>query len=482
MTKKNVTKLILFTCCLLLPFTSYSSNFSPKTTKDGLLTSPAIDLIVPQRADVLAKYIYAKLRDWETKSKFGEEIYFHHLKVWNNFFEGEPPKRTFDDFVNSFNCVLDSIKKDGFDFKNSLVPIDTSGRIVNGAHRLTACALYHQDVYLDCNPDYHCPDWNLEYFKLIGLEEKYLDAMAIQYCALKPSTYMLTVFPSAIGKDKEIEEILSRNGEIIYKKIINLTFEGGFNFILQAYADDPFVQQGSRNNYLDAKAKALLCFPRHLVGTSPLRTYLFECDSLERVKKCKDAIRKIYNISNHSIHSTDTHKDTLNIAKTLFNKNSIHFLNYRKEAGYVKFNCFFNNYKKWIEHTIKQDEWVIVDGSAILSAYGLRDCNDLDFIHFDDSCMNSPSCDISSHNHELQYHAFDKDDLLFDPDNFFYYKGLKFCSLKVLKAMKLKRHEPKDINDVILIDSIPLNSSMNQQVKPGCFGTVQMENFVMNQL
>src|SRR5690606_8063505 len=93
-------------------------------------------------------------------------------------------------------------------------------------------------------------------------------------------------------------------------------------------------------------------------------------------------------------------------------------------------------------------ECVCIDGSAIMALYGIRDCHDLDILHRNEyNNLFMTDSTISSHNHELKYHHFHMENILFNPQNHFWYKGVKFVSLPVLYATKRKRNEEKDRAD-----------------------------------
>ena len=62
--------------------------------------------------------------------------------------------------------------------------------------------------------------------------------------------------------------------------------------------------------------------------------------------------------------------------------------------------------------------------------------------------------DVSCHNEELKYYRHSKEDIIFNPQNHFYYKGVKFASLDVVRAMKKFRNEEKDVVDVELINKL----------------------------
>ena len=273
--------------------------------------------------------------------------------------------------------------------------------------------------------------------------------MAIQYCELKTNTYIMVIFPSAAGHQEEVDNILTRFADIVHKKQVFLHPNGGLNLILHAYDGEPFIYQ--RDN---ARYKSQLCFPPELICTNPVRVYLLESDHPNHIKACKAEIRAIFKIGNHSVHVTDTHEQAMLMSKALFNKNSIHCLNYRKCTDFHNAEQYFNQYKNWIRSSQQNEDWLCVDSGAVLAVYGLRDCNDWDYLHFDKAYSNAGIPGIAGHNDALRYHRWEKERILFDPDYHFFYKGVKFCSLPVVRAMKEDRGEPKDLHDIALIDGI----------------------------
>lgn len=414
------------------------------------LISP-LELIVPQRADIMAKYIYAKHREWNTTCQFGKNIYYQHLNIWNHFYEDSPPKRSFADYYNSFNKLLNSIKMDGFN-SNYPIPLDKGGIIANGSHRLTASLLYNKKVFVK-----YCSDirnYSFEFFKTLGLDSKYLDAMALQYCELKKNSHLILIFPKIIQYEKQIEEIIKRYVNIVHKKNVLLTPNGAFNLVMTMYDGEPWIGN-LENNYQGARNKTIACFPEQDSLQNPILVFLIEGDNLDLVKKCKKEIRELFGNYHHCIHATDTHKEALVLARSLFNSNSIHCLNYRKDQFFQNFETYINNYREALNQ--KENDWFCIDGGAVLSAYGLRDCNDFDVLHFESNIneLNSPS--IESHNAYLPFHAYSLDDILFDPELHFFYRGVKFCTLSVVKQMKMRRKESKDLQDISLIHKINIS-------------------------
>lgn len=434
---------------------TFSSNGAP--FNQPVEVSP-IELVCPKRADLMAKYLYAKLREWGTSCAFGQEVYYNHLKVWNEFYEESPRKINFSDFLTSFNALLDSIKSQGFDPMRP-IPVRMNGVINNGAHRVTSCLLYQKKITLELDEGKCECDFN--FFKTRGLQSLYLDAMALQYCELKPQTYIMTVFPSAKGKEALIEGLIKKYAEIVYAKEVYLTCEGGFHFILTAYEGESFLDENS--NYRGARHKAQLCFPPDLSLKNPMRVYLLEAKDLDLIKQCKKEIRNECHISNHSVHSTDTHQQAITLARTLFNDNSIHCLNHRKERAVPQFTRYFEKYRQWLNAQYEKSEWFIIDSGAVLAAYGLRDAHDVDVLQYGEDSFDFPLPGIENHHDQLHYHTLPLDELMFNPNNYFYYKGIKFCSLSVLKQMKQKRKEAKDLVDLKLIEELDTKKTPNRE-------------------
>jgi hypothetical protein len=96
-----------------------------------------------------------------------------------------------------------------------------------------------------------------------------------------------------------------------------------------------------------------------------------------------------------------------------------------------------------------------VTASSVLSIYGLREGQDLDYLHHELKLVFDPYDLIHSHNqygigrYDLLY-----DEIIYNPEFHFYSQGVKFVSPRIVRALKSKRGEPKDITDVQLIDSI----------------------------
>ncbi len=379
------------------------------------------DLLTHKRFDVVVKYMYAS----NLASEFYKNAYKEHLRIWNGFYEGSPRKRGFEDFDNAFKSIINNTVDEA-------VPVNPEGHIANGAHRLAA-ALYHQRPIniRNTNPDENnYVESDYEYFVKRGLSQSIVKRTALEYAKLKSNTHVMCLFPIAHKRMTEVINIIEKHSNIFYKSSEVFNSTGQLGLIKEIYLSDGWGTEKA------IRKKCKQCFR----GMSQVTFVLLDAKNLETVKEMKNKIRALFKVGNHSVHINDTHEDTIRIAKTVFNANSIHFLNNRKSVS-------FPNYKKLMANMTPSENEVIT-GSTVLSLYGLRDCKDIDKIYY-----NNPPSD--SHNQYLKkLYKLTLDDIVNNPIYHLYYNGFKYVSLDVIKNMKKTRNEPKDIIDVKLAEEI----------------------------
>ena len=411
---------------------------------------PALDYLTHRRFDLPAKYIYAWTRIRRLDLEWAKNLYEEHIGVFNGFFECDGSgKQGKEAFTSAFDHITDSITKEGFDPKMSVVPTTRDGHLIDGSHRIAASIALGQLV---TTFEFNHTGWNYDsvYFLQKGLSRASADACIHACCKLKENQRLAILFPSAVGEEDRTEKILKRHGKIWYKKHVTLRGLGQTLFITQVYAGENWL--GSWNQgFTGARSKAEKCFSR----PGPLRAYVFEPNSNRDASLAKEQIRAIYGIDKHSVHINDTHKETIRLAGVLFNANSIDFLNHSRFIPFPKFQDLLERYRDSLEnqHGIDNDEFCIT-GSTVLAAYGLRDCADIDFISIDDDPRVQEKPLISWHGTEAGYYPTTFENILYNPAEHFYFNGMKFATLAVVKEMKLRRGEEKDIMDVKLIKSL----------------------------
>jgi len=404
------------------------------------------------RFDLPIKNMFLKFYDKNINSNFGEEMYKEHLKLWNGFKEyNNPNKNTFKAFKDDFINIFNDIKTNKFDWGRSPIVVDSNKHLLNGSHRTAASSYLNSESKFQIGQDKKDGQKVCDYkmFNDLKLSEKYMDASALELVRKNKNLLLVSLFPSAINNRHLVDNILLKYSNIAYKKDIVLNPNGAFNYTLQLYKGEEWAGNWY-NNFAGFRDKSNLCF----VNQNPMTVYLIEIKDLSLARQIKEEIRQIYNIGNHSVHINDTHEETLRLSRCLFNSNSIHFLNNSKLSNYQTFQSQLNYFEQYlIANNLDLEEYCIA-ASSVLSLYGLREGKDLDYLHFSPHIIQGHQ-DVSSHNeYGVGRYSKDKDDIIFNPDNHFYFGNLKVASLNVIKDLKLKRGEEKDYIDIDLINTV----------------------------
>lgn len=417
---------------------------------------PARWLLTPYRFDIPAKYLYARHRAKDVASAFARTLYEAHLKVWNGVREIEPVKEGVAAYLDSFHDILESTRKEGFDAAKSLIPVGRALSPINGGHRIAACLLHGQALSCEVR-DEGLPTHNYNYLYFRnreahvpgGLAPHFQDAIALEYCRLKPHTYAALVFPSAPGRREDILRILLSHGHLVYEKDVVLGERGRFNFIRRVYAGEAWLGTAA-NRYAGNNAKAALCFTQE----GPLRLFLFEAHDPASAVKAKSEIRDLFGIGKHSMHINDSHEETLRVAEALLNENSLHHLEHAAPIVPPRLLAYLESLRAWLRSSGLPEEDVCIGGSAVLAAYGLRDGKDLDFVHHFPLPASALPEGLGSHNEYASLYGMPVDDLIYDPANHFHFAGFKFVALPVIARMKETRGERKDVADLRLIREV----------------------------
>lgn len=421
-----------------------------------VVSVPARSLICANRFDLMAKWIYIDAREKGMDMTFATRIYKDNINAFScgKYLEpGSEGKNSFQKYVDDFNALIDSIKEGGFDDSVSIIPVGKGDRIFDGSHRVSTAAYFNKNITIirfpDKTPVY---DYNYKYFRQYIMCDINMGYMARQYVNIKKNCYFVCIWPSAKREKLPVaEKILGEIGEIVYSQEVYLTYNGMRNFMIQIYGSQNWV--GNINNkFVGVEGKVDLCYAKN----TPIITYIIQAGGLDEVVKGKTRIRDVFEIENHSVHISDNEQETIEMAELLYNPNSVNFLNYAKPYEYTMVYNRLVEFKKLIEDNNFDRERFIIDSSSVLEVCGLRPAKDVDFMtdyiyenEVGSQVLNSIS-GIDSHEGQLKYHTLSIKDMLYNPENHFFFNGFKFLSVERLEEMKERRKEPKDIQDVKL--------------------------------
>jgi len=409
---------------------------------------PARRLLTPGRFDVMAKVIYAKHRAMGGGMPWATRVYREHLRILSGFEEGDGLGKTcFEDYLVSFDRLLDSMESGGFNPGTSLLPVGNDFRIIDGAHRLGAALFYDEPVrvvYFDAQPN----RYDYRYFSERGLPTDIADAMALEYCRLSPDVKVAVLFPVARQSREKVQSLLGGD-TIVFEKAVTVTHSGRANLIRLLYAGEHWVGDGRQEtrgvrdhieNRFEDGCPVTLLFLEHM--------------DPEQLRQTKETIRELVGLGNYSIHISDSCAETRRIAEVVLNAGGIHWLNHHQARTTREFDRCFGEYRKRLPADPLMREKFCVDGSGVLAAYGIRDVNDLDYLCLPEVALEPGLEDISCHNEESRYYHAPIEDIITDPGLHFNYQGLKFVNLEQLRLMKTSRDETKDRLDVQRINAL----------------------------
>jgi len=421
-----------------------------------ILTIEATKLFTYNRFDIAFKLLYLEMFEYDLD--FAKEIYAEHIRAFSlgKFKEpGNEEKNSIDKYFKAFHHLLKEIKKSGFNRDQTLIPLSSNGTIVNGAHRV-ACAIF-------LNKDVSCVElevrdylYDYRFFYRRNISNEILDAAVTKFVEYANNIYIAFIWPSSKSHWQTVEEIIPN---IVYRKEVKLNYNGAHNLLSQIYYEEEWL--GSvENNFLGAKGKLVECF----TSFDPVKVIVFQADNLKSVQKIKEHFREVFDIGKHSIHITDTKEEAQHVSQVIFNDNSIHFLNYAKPNRCFSTHEKINIFKAFMQQNNIDAKNILLDASLVLSAYGLREAKDIDYLCRGNKKILKKYTDINDHDEVLVHYDHSKNELIYNPKYHFYFNGLKFVSFPQLYKMKRNRAEEKDEHDCIIVEALLENNSWKQYV------------------
>ena len=425
-------------------------------------------MLCPQRFDLMYKYLYIKFREKKINSKFFVELYHKHLITFNNCYElpdinlpDQKPKKNIDDFINSFNNLIDNMKNIGYD-ENFPIPIGNNNIIINGTHRLMISYYYKITPSIIQKNENGNPNYNYNFFlnRTINpsLDRIYTDPIALEYVKHNPNIRTMIIYPIAYYYNKlnEVMNMINNYGYIYYQKTIDLNKNGVSNLIKEIYRHEEWIG-GSFPSGFSPGGKAQRCVSQQSCYTVFL---LIHINDLSKCIELKEKCRGIFGIGKHSLHLSDSPNDTFRISCALLNENSIDFLNKGTNDITNSTKLLLTNYFDKLKsmntlnnNSLRNDlcEDYCLTSSLIMEMFNLRQAKDIDYLHKEDNELGLENVGVHK-GKWLSYYHIHKDEIIYNPKYHFYFNGFKFASLEVIKRMKENRNEPKDIKDIKLID------------------------------
>ena len=407
------------------------------------------------RFDLGIKYNYAKsLINLGYVPTVYVQDYLKHINSFNSFNEEIPNKKSPDDFIKSFDILIESLKNNGYQESEDKIFTTTEGELLNGAHRVSTLAALGREVNVhEIGGDAELYDF--EFFQKKGLLENVSDRAIVGSLELEPAVRLLIVYPVVPNQfEPQIESQISKLGTLFFKKLV----PANFNLITNIKLINYFIH-GDQNHlaWVGSSSDKFSGIRRHAeesMGTGRIRFYLIKNISDENFLHLKDDLRKIIGVGNYSLHGTDSFQETQDVIHAVCHPESLRCA--KKNLNLA--SLMLADWLKEMSYALNADTRVranfCVGGSGPLGAFGARQVSDLDLLSEKPLEALQNISFVSFHDVSDVPYESSVMEFLIDPEKYFYFLGFKFISVNELKKMKLNRKETKDIHDLRLLEEI----------------------------
>ena len=390
------------------------------------------ELINSKRIDIIVKLKYIENVEKHLNCKYYNELYKKHIEAFSEgtFVEyGSEDKDDINKYIKTFDELIESIKKDGFDENKSLVPVGSDNIILDGAHR-TSIAIYYNKPIKIIVLEGKSVEFGIEFFKERLLNIQYIEYILTEYCKLKKDVFVFCVWPRTEQKE-EIEKQIRENVNVLYTKDLDLTYNGYRNFMIQIYGKYDWVvnvQDKFKVLYIQIDG----CYKKNRKA----KIYVVEGMNSEQIKELKAQVRDKPNGGKLIAHSSDCKEETIEMAELLLNKNTLDFLNIANPDKFEGLYKAIQIYKEQIKKfNLNKDEFVI-DADSVLAVYGLKEQKKLTFLTYNKEYKNIENEYISCNNKNSHLYNENIQEIINNPKFYFYFWNVKFVSLELVRRYK----------------------------------------------
>jgi hypothetical protein len=401
----------------------------------------ALSLLSPRRIDILTRYRFMQAMSQAISPSWGIEMYREYLERCNlksGYVDGH--KTSFEHYLSDFSSLFISLKENGFQDNEHPIPV-VDGIPINGAHRTAACIALkiHPRIEEVDEPRYQ---QTYEYLESIGYPKDFIDDVSLAYVELKTTTRFLMLVGGVQYEHEHFKKTLCDLFQIVGHSQFRVSLSGQSNLIKTMYSDNDWWE----DSYIEG-FKSL----RFTGGDAwNLATIVF-IDTLEDLVQVKEDLRKkilVDDAFKRRIHGSDNHFQTLQMAQSVLNRNSIHYLNNSSLNASLPILAKIS--KAAEKGKLAIGDYCLV-GSSVMELYGIRSARDIDMVSnkTNDSKFSMHGLDIDAVEHRDSHPTYSF--LNSDPRFFFWVNGIKVMSLDSLVTFKLNRGTPKDRNDLEMI-------------------------------
>ena len=399
-------------------------------------------LLTASRLDVAGKLPLARAIVQNRRDPWSRELFFACLDSMRPLgdFQENGTKFKLSDYEMEFRLLIESLSEVGFRGEISRIPIDSTGGLWNGAHRVAASiALGLQSVPVERTNE--VPQiYDFEFFKNTGLPDHYLSELAWNFFTTKKATRALVFSNLGATKTNQLLRDLRTIAPLVFVKKQSLTAIGQRRLMDLCYG-----HLGWFSPELAEKLK-LERFPDDADADTTVAFYELPGSVTER--EIKEKLRERLSSEDfiRRIHGTDDWEETKRIAEVWTNNNSLFFLNHSPLGSELRVTSYIES----LRLGGYAREGFLVDGGAVLEMFGIRQTEDLDHICVTSDC--APLTEVGDC-HNAEYSALGLSTELFvtDPRWFFRWSGIKFATLDLVASRHIRLGSEKSSEDLMSV-------------------------------
>ena len=401
-----------------------------------------INLIIKNRIDIVIGIEYVDFYENKYDTEFFIDLYIEHKRAFNGLKEKNYIGKK--QHIERFNNIINGIKEKQI----NTVPIPVYNYkdeywVMDGFHRTSTLQYYNLNKNLEIKSyptSTNCGYYptNIYFFKNRNYELKYCNYTMYNFLKnYHKDFHCIILFPNNESLPDNLFNQIKTH--IIYDidiPVENLKNNFKNNFIQLLYYNEGWCKNGS----YEGKAKPCFNYGENL------KVYFVEKQESNILLDLKKKVRKYYNIGNHSIHIPDTQEECNSILD-LLNYNTLSFMD-KTPSLYINFSNFkklFEKLKQFCQENKIDTKKISITSSSVLSVYGIRDCSDLDLFIDKKYIDIFKNTQFDNHNKYTIDKHYSKhfEDIIYNPDNHFYFQGIKFCNLSIILDYKKYRVENK---------------------------------------
>ena len=412
-----------------------------------------IQLITKNRIDIVIGIEYVDFYENKYNTEFFIDLHIEHKRAFNGLKDRQYIGKK--QHLERFNTIINGIKdKQTNTQKIPVCKYKNEYWVIDGFHRISTLSYYNLNKNLEMLSfsnleieksgyypiDFFFPYYptNIYFFKKKNYGLKYCNYTMYNFLKYyKKDFHCIILFPNDNILPKNLLNEIEKN--IIYDITIPMdNFKNNFknNCIQLLYYYEGWCKNGGY------KGKANPCFN----NGNKLKVYFIEKQDLNILVDFKKKVREYYNKGKHSIHIPDTQEDC-NSLLDLLNYNTLSFMDKTTSLyiNFPNFNKLFEKLKQFCKENNIDTKKLCITSSSVLSVYGIRDCGDMDLFidkKYVDIFKKTP---FDNHNKYTIDKHYSKhfEDIIYNPDNHFYFQGIKFCNLSIILHYKNYRVKNK---------------------------------------